>query len=198
MSTSAGSTAAATAPSRVLRRDVGFWAERLREAKYAYTEEELRPYFPLPQVLNGLFALIERLFGVRVEAADGAAPVWHADVRFFAIKDKAGAPVAYFYLDPYSRPAEKRGGAWMDEVVGRSRALAPAGAAVRLPVAHMVCNGTPPVGDKPSLMTFREARAAATYPPPHIHCCAISRDECARRGRLRRCSTRRGMRCSTC
>ena len=63
---------------------------------------------------------------------------------------------AYFYLDPYSRPAEKRGGAWMDEVIGRSKALAPAGAAVRLPCAHMVCNQTPPVGDKPSLMTFRE------------------------------------------
>ena len=57
--------------------------------------------------------------------------------------------------DPYSRPAEKRGGAWMDEVVGRSRLLAPAGESVRLPVAHMVCNQTPPVGDKPSLMTFR-------------------------------------------
>lgn len=62
---------------------------------------------------------------------------------------------AYFYLDPYSRPAEKRGGAWMAEVVGQSKLLAPAGAHVRLPVAHMVCNQIPPIGEKPSLMTFR-------------------------------------------
>lgn len=80
----------------------------------------------------------------------------HPDVRFFAIKDNAGTPIAYFYLDPYSRPAEKRGGAWMDEVVGRSRLFARDGKPARLPVAHMVCNGTPPVGGKPSLMTFRE------------------------------------------
>ena len=103
-----------------------------------------------------MFALAERLFGVRVSAADGQAPVWHEDVRFFQIKDEAGAPIAHFYLDPYSRPEFKRGGAWMDEVVGRSSLLAPPGAAVRLPCAHMVCNGTPPVGGKPSLMTFRE------------------------------------------
>jgi len=64
--------------------------------------------------------------------------------------------VAYFYLDPYSRPAEKRGGAWMDEVVGRSKLMAPSGSDVRLPVAHMVCNQSPPIGDQPSLMTFRE------------------------------------------
>ncbi|KAK3233922.1 hypothetical protein CYMTET_55802 [Cymbomonas tetramitiformis] len=67
-----------------------------------------------------------------------------------------GAPVAYFYLDPYSRPEEKRGGAWMDEVVGRSRLMAAEGSSVRLPVAHMVCNQSPPIGNDPSLMTFRE------------------------------------------
>lgn len=67
-----------------------------------------------------------------------------------------GRPKAYFYLDPYSRPAEKRGGAWMDEVCGQSRLFARDGESVRLPVAHMVCNQTPPIGDKPSLMTWRE------------------------------------------
>lgn len=82
--------------------------------------------------------------------------VWHKDVRFYRVKDLAGEPLAYFYFDPYSRPSEKRGGAWMDEVLGRSRLLAPADRKVRLPVAHMVCNQTPPVGDEPSLMTFRE------------------------------------------
>lgn len=112
--------------------------------------------FASPQVLDGLFALAKRLFDVDISAADGEAPVWHPDVRYFVIKDRSGAPVASFYLDPYSRPAEKRGGAWMDEVVGRSKLFARGGKAARLPVAHMVCNGTPPVGGKPSLMTFRE------------------------------------------
>ena len=136
--------------------DVAFWAERQREERYAFSEEELRPYFPLPAVLTGLFALAERLFGVRIRAADGEAPVWHADVRFFRVDDDRGQPLAAFYLDPYSRPAEKRGGAWMDECLGRSRLFADARGRARLPVAHLVCNQTPPVGDKPSLMTFYE------------------------------------------
>jgi oligopeptidase A len=128
--------------------DVAFWAERLREQRYAYSDEQLRPYFPLPRVLEGLFALAERLFGVRVRAADGEAPVWHPDVRFFRIDDADGAPRAAFYLDPYSRPAEKRGGAWMDECVGRAPG--------RLPIAYLICNQVPPVGDRPSCMTFDE------------------------------------------
>lgn len=86
--------------------------------------------------------------------------VWNKDVKFFCVKDSSGNPIAYFYFDPYSRPSEKRGGAWMDEVVGRSRVLARDGASVRLPVAHMVCNQTPPVGGKPSLMTFHEVYLA--------------------------------------
>eukprot|EP00897_Mesotaenium_endlicherianum_P006089 jgi/Mesen1/5508/ME000277S04713 len=136
--------------------DMAFWSERLREAKFDISEEELRPYFSLPKVIDGLFSLAKKLFSVEVSAADGVAPVWHPDVRFFQVKHLTGEPLAYFYLDPYSRPAEKRGGAWMDIVLGRSRLLAPPGSSVRLPVAHMVCNQTPPVGDKPSLMTFRE------------------------------------------
>ena len=110
----------------------------------------------MPRVLEGLFALVGRLFGVRVEAADGDAPVWHSDVRFFRVLDESGKRIAGFYLDPYSRPSEKRGGAWMDECVGRSRLLGPGGDDVRLPVAYLVCNGTPPVGSRPSLMTFSE------------------------------------------
>lgn len=77
-------------------------------------------------------------------------------MRFYRVNDSSGSPIAYFYFDPYSRPSEKRGGAWMDEVVSRSRVLSLDGASARLPVAHMVCNQMPPVGDKPSLMTFRE------------------------------------------
>ncbi|GER28234.1 oligopeptidase A [Striga asiatica] len=136
--------------------DTSFWSERLRESKYEINEEELRPYFSLPKVMDGLFSLANRLFGVNIEAADGLAPVWMSDVHFYRVKDSLGSPIAYFYFDPYSRPSEKRGGAWMDEVVGRSRVLSQDGSSPRLPIAHMVCNQMPPVGDKPSLMTFRE------------------------------------------
>ncbi|KAH7520393.1 hypothetical protein FEM48_Zijuj08G0139100 [Ziziphus jujuba var. spinosa] len=136
--------------------DINFWSERLRESKFDINEEELRPYFSLPKVMNGLFNLAKTLFGIDVEPADGLAPVWNNDVKFYCVKDSSGSPIAYFYFDPYSRPAEKRGGAWMDEVVSRSRVLSRNGTSARLPVAHMVCNQTPPVGSKPSLMTFRE------------------------------------------
>ncbi|MBD2132993.1 MULTISPECIES: M3 family metallopeptidase [unclassified Sphaerospermopsis] len=134
--------------------DISFWAERQREAKFAFTEEELRPYFPLPQVLDGLFGLIKRLFGVTVTPADGQAPVWHEDVRYFQISDKNGTPIAYFYLDPYIRPAEKRGGAWMEACIHRSKITERGITSTRLPVAYLICNQTPPVDNKPSLMTF--------------------------------------------
>ncbi|KAF6147355.1 hypothetical protein GIB67_003253 [Kingdonia uniflora] len=136
--------------------DISFWSERLRESKYDINEEELRPFFSLPKVMDGLFRLAKMLFEIDVEPADGLAPVWNVDVRFYRIKDNFGNPIAYFYFDPYSRPSEKRGGAWMDEVVARSHLLARDGDSARLPIAHMVCNQSPPVGDKPSLMTFRE------------------------------------------
>lgn len=132
--------------------DIAFWSERLREKKFQYTEEELRPYFPLESVLKGLFGLAQRLFGVRVTSADGQAPVWHKDVRFFNISDETGRHIASFYLDPYSRPENKRGGAWMDDCLGRRRLYGK----LQLPVAHLVCNSTPPAGGKPSLMTFGE------------------------------------------
>ena len=156
--------------------DVSFWAEVLRQESFSLDSEALRPYFPLPAVLEGLFALCGRLFGIRIEAADGQAPIWHPDVRFFrvleasgggasaadqgAAPDKptdspagAGQPLAAFYLDPFSRPGSKRGGAWMDECLVRS--LGPDGTPV-LPVAYLICNQSPPVGDSPSLMTFEE------------------------------------------
>ena len=137
--------------------DITFWAERQREEKFAFSAEELRPYFPLPQVLDGLFALVQRLFGVTITAADGQAAVWHEDVRFFQIADETGEAIAYFYLDPYSRPAEKRGGAWMDDCVGRAKITeADGNTVIRHPVAYLVCNQTPPVDGKPSLMTFNE------------------------------------------
>jgi oligopeptidase A len=133
--------------------DIAFWAERLREKRYSYSEEALRPYFPLPAVLDGLFALARRLFGVVIRPADGEAPVWNSEVRFFRVSDESGAPIAAFYLDAYSRPAEKRGGAWVSGCLERKRR--PDGS-VRLPVAHVVCNQSPPVDGAPSLMTFGE------------------------------------------
>jgi oligopeptidase A len=135
--------------------DVSFWAERLREQKYDFNAEELRPYFPLEQVMSGLFGLADRLFGITITAADGQAPVWHSDVRYFQVS-KEGEPIAYFFLDPYSRPAEKRGGAWMDDCIGRAKLSVAGKDQVRLPVAYLICNQSPPVDGKPSLMNFSE------------------------------------------
>lgn len=135
--------------------DMAFWAERLREKLYSYTDDELRPYFPLPRVLDGLFGLSERLFGVKIRKSTLAnIPKWHEDIEFFDILDEKNELIAHFYLDPYSRPAEKRGGAWMNECFGR-RII---DGKVRLPVIYLVCNGTPPVDGKPSLMSFNEVR----------------------------------------
>ena len=101
--------------------DIAYWAERLREAKFDFNAEELRPYFPLEQVLSGLFNLAHKLFGITITAADGTAPIWNPDVRYFQIVNEQQQPIAYFYLDPYSRPAEKRGGAWMADCVSRAK-----------------------------------------------------------------------------
>ena len=139
--------------------DVTYWSERMREARFDYSEEVLRSYFPMPRVLEGLFALARRLFEIEVVSADAEAPVWHQDVRYFRVRSLEGEDLAAFYLDPYSRPHNKRGGAWMNEVVGRSHLFAPKGQVARLPVAHLICNGTAPVDGKPSLMTFREIEA---------------------------------------
>jgi len=151
--------------------DVSFYAERRREELYSFTDEELRPYFPLPKVLSGMFALAEKLLGVKINPTQEQVAVWHKDVQFFDVLDAAGTKIAAFFLDPYARSGEKRGGAWMDtcrqrEVMpgvsqGESQGLAirPDGLLdnqVTLPVAYLVCNGTPPVGDTPSLMTFGE------------------------------------------
>ena len=132
--------------------DVAYWSERLREQRFAFTDEQLRPYFSLDRVLNGLFELCHRLFGVTVKSADGKAPIWHPDVRYYEVFDESQRQIAGFYLDPYSRPTDKRGGAWMADCIARS--VTPQ--ETRLPVAHLVCNSTPPSDDVPSLMTFRE------------------------------------------
>jgi len=132
--------------------DVTFWTERLKEEKYAYDEEALRPYFSLPKVLEGMFGIASKLFAVDIVQDDDAAERWHPDVMFFKVQDAStGNHIASFFLDPYARPGEKRGGAWMDDCLGRSKAVG------TKPVAYLTCNGSPPVGSKPSLMTFSEA-----------------------------------------
>ena len=133
--------------------DTAFWAERQREEKYAYSEEELSKYFNLPVVLNGLFKLAEFLFGVTIEQADWTAPVWHKDVRFFRVYDENRTEIAHFYFDPYSRPETKRGGAWMNEI--RSREVKPDGTVVK-PLALLCCNQALPDAEGRALMRFGE------------------------------------------
>ena len=143
--------------------DVNYYAEKLKEVKYSYDAEEVRAYLPLDSVLGGLFGVVSRLFGVTVverKPSDVGAQVWDEHVRLFELQ-RGGVPTAYVFLDPFARAKEKRGGAWMNEVCSRSRAFATPGTAVRLPVAHMVCNQSPPVTNAdgsvtPSLMTFGE------------------------------------------
>ena len=137
----------------VLNWDVAYWAKRLQEKRFQFTDEELRPYFALPRVLDGLFALVNKIFGIKVEQADAQVPKWHEDVMFFKIFDEGNQHIASFYLDPYSRPENKRGGAWMDECIPRHKNEA---GDIVLPIAYLVCNSTPPINNEPSLMTFRE------------------------------------------
>jgi oligopeptidase A len=130
--------------------DTAFHSERQKRERLQVSEEELRPYFPLPRVLAGLFAVISRLYGIRVVARQDAE-TYHPDVRFFDILERDGTPRGGFFLDLYARP-KKRGGAWMDECVGRMRL----GQATALPIAYLVCNFTPPSGEKPALLTHHD------------------------------------------
>jgi len=130
--------------------DVTFYSERLQESRFKVSQEALRPYFPLPKVLEGLFTLIRRLYGVSVRERPGVG-VWHPSVRYYDLCDAEERTVAGFFLDPYSRTL-KRSGAWMDECV-IAKTL-PTGSA--LPVAQLVCNFTAPVGDGPALLTHDE------------------------------------------
>jgi oligopeptidase A len=126
--------------------DVSYWSEKLKEARYAFSDQTVKQYFTAPKVVAGLFTIIERLFDVRV--VESAAPTWNDTVSYYQLQ-RGNSVVAGFYLDLYARPA-KRPGAWMDGV--RSRWLKPTGEQ-QLPVAHLVCNFASPVGGKPALLT---------------------------------------------
>ena len=129
--------------------DVAYVSEKLREERYAFSDQEVKQYFPENRVLQGLFRVISGLYGVEVRKANAA--VWHADASFYEILDKSGQLVGQFYLDLYARD-KKRGGAWMDEAITRRRKAH----GIETPVAYLTCNFAAPVGNKPALFTHDE------------------------------------------
>ncbi len=134
--------------------DVSYASEKLRIARYAFSDQEVKQYFPETTVLPGMFRVVETLYGITIEPAE--APRWHPDVRFFSIRDRAQNLVGQFYLDLYARPS-KRGGAWMDDAITRKRAAG----GIQTPVAYLNCNFAAPVGEadgkkRPALFTHDE------------------------------------------
>ena len=127
--------------------DVGYASEKLRQKNYALDEEQLKPYFPLPAVIDGLWAIVRKLYGITLAARDGV-DVWHSDVRYYDVMDADGRVFAGAYVDLYARNG-KRGGAWMDVC----RARFDDGEAKQLPVAFLTCNFAPPTEGRPALLT---------------------------------------------
>ena len=130
--------------------DIAYYSEKLRAQRYDFSEEDLRPYFPVDQVIAGMFEVVQRLYGLVITPIAGVE-TWHPEVRFYEIRDASNEVRGRFYMDLYPRPG-KRGGAWMDDCIGRKRT----GAGVQVPVAYLVCNCTPPVSDTPALLTHDE------------------------------------------
>ena len=131
--------------------DIAYYSEKQKQALYAINDEELRPYFPEDRVLSGLFELMKRIFGLRIEEQFGI-DTWHKDVRFFQIYDEQGEERGAFYLDLYARE-NKRGGAWMDDCINQKRF---ADGSLQKPVAYLTCNFNKPIGNKPALFTHDE------------------------------------------
>ena len=129
--------------------DMTYYGEKLKQARFNISQQELRPYFPLPRVLEGLFAVTERLFSVKVRELE-EFDTYHSDVRLFELS-REGEVLAHCYLDPFARSA-KRGGAWMDDCRVRRRI----DTSLQLPVAYLVCNFTPPIEGEPALLTHDE------------------------------------------
>jgi len=130
--------------------DVLYTSEKLRQNKYAISQEQLKAYFPEPKVVSGLFEIVKRLYGLHINEVKGVE-TWHHDVRFYEIKDQGGHLRGRFFLDLYARP-NKRGGAWMAECICRRRI----DDGIQTPVAYLTCNFTPPVGGEPALFTHYE------------------------------------------
>jgi len=132
--------------------DIGYYSEKMRQHFYQLSQEEVKTYFPANRVLPGLFAIVEKLYGLQITEITGF-DAWHPDVHFYQIVDKDGRLRGRFYLDLYAR-GKKRGGAWMDDCVSRKK-LADG---VQTPVAYLVCNFTPPAGNDPALLTHDEVQ----------------------------------------
>jgi len=130
--------------------DMSYYAEKMRQRSYQLSQEEVKTYFPATRVLPGLFAIVRRLYGLSISEIT-RFETWHPDVRFFQINDQSGHIRGQFYLDLYAR-AKKRGGAWMDDCVGRKRTEDD----LQIPVAYLTCNFTPPTGDMPALLSHDE------------------------------------------
>jgi len=130
--------------------DITYYSEKLRQKKYAISQEELKPYFPEPRVVEGLFLIVARLYGLQIEAVEGVDS-WHEEVHFYRIRDAAGDVRGEFYLDLYARQ-HKRGGAWMDECISRRNTEK----GLQIPVAFLTCNFSPPIGKQPALFTHDE------------------------------------------
>ncbi len=130
--------------------DVGYYSEKMRQHFYQLSQEEVKTYFPIDRVLPGLFAIVEKLYGLNISEIDNFDS-WHADVRFYQIHDRDGYLRGQFYTDLYARP-KKRGGAWMDVCVSRKKHQGE----IQTPVAYLTCNFTPPAGDEPALLTHDE------------------------------------------
>ncbi len=130
--------------------DIMYVSEKLKQKEYGISQEELKPYFPMPKVLNGLFEIVNRLYGVKIEEIS-SVDVWHEDVKFYQITDENGEIRGQFYLDLYARN-KKRGGAWMDECIGRMKIKNK----IQIPVAYLTCNLTASIGDSPALLNHNE------------------------------------------
>jgi len=131
--------------------DFTYYSDKLRQHQYALSQEELKPYYPEPKVVQGMFDVVNELYGLQINELHKDIDTWHEDVRFFEIKDGSGELRGQFYLDPFARP-NKRGGAWMDVCISRQRTKN----GIQIPVAYLTCNFTPPVGKDPSLLTHNE------------------------------------------
>lgn len=130
--------------------DTSYYSERLREERYAFTDEEVIPYFPAEQVFKGLFDVTNRLFGISVKG-NTKVQSWHKDVQYFDVLDEDGEIIGGLFADLYVRKG-KRGGAWMDTCIHRRQL----GELTQLPVAYLICNFSPPIGSQPALLTHDE------------------------------------------
>lgn len=140
------------APAELESWDMDYWERKLKEEQFDLDPEALRQYFPLPRVLDGLWGLLGQLFGLSIEENTAGVQVWHPDVKFYQVRDANGIHIASFYFDPYSRPQNKSGGAWLSSCNNRHRR----GEAVDIPVCNVVANFPPPTDAKPSLLSIRE------------------------------------------